>query len=89
VFAPPNGPAGGDIGPRAGVWSYPATVTTSPLVGRPLGLHSLSTASALLARQLGIPADQARWRLETVAESTGMSGTELAELILYRETVAH
>jgi hypothetical protein len=31
-----------------------------------------------------IPVHDARWRLETIAESIGLSGTELAELILYQ-----
>jgi hypothetical protein len=63
------------------------TVTTAG-GQRELGVHSLGTASALLGGQLGITAADARWRLEAVAENMGMSGTELAELVLYRETVA-
>lgn len=50
-------------------------------------MHSLGTASELLGGQLGISAADARWRLETVAENMGMSGTELAELVLYRATL--
>ena len=62
------------------------TVTTNP--ARVLGRHSLSRATELLARQLGITAEDARLRLQLVAENIGLSGTELAELILHRETVA-
>jgi hypothetical protein len=62
-------------------------MTTVP-VWRVLGDHSLDTAASLLGTQLGITAPEARWRLDAVAENLGMSGTELAELILYREAVA-
>jgi hypothetical protein len=62
------------------------TVTTDA-GQRELGVHSLGTASALLGSQLGITAADARWRLEAVAENMGMSGTELAELVLYRNTL--
>jgi hypothetical protein len=61
--------------------------TTIPDVRRGPGAHSLLTAAGLLGRQLGITADAARWRLDTDAENLGMSGTDLAELILYREAV--
>jgi hypothetical protein len=62
-------------------------VTTTTAGGRELGVHSLGTASDLLGGRLGISAADARWRLEAVAESMGMSGTELAELVLYREAL--
>ena len=61
--------------------------TTIPHVWRGPGAHSLLMAAGLLGRQLGITAEAARWRLDTDAENLGMSGTDLAELILYREAV--
>ena len=62
--------------------------TTTADYGRVLGAHSLSRATDLLASQLHITAEEARSRLQRVAENIGLSGTELAELILHRETVA-
>jgi hypothetical protein len=62
--------------------------TTIPDVRQGLGAHTLLTAAGVLGRQLGITAAAARWRLDTDAENLGMSGTDLAELILYRDPVA-
>ena len=61
--------------------------TTNPQVGRALGVHSLAEAADLLARHLGIATDEARLRMQLIADNIGLSGTELAELILYRDTV--
>ncbi len=54
---------------------------------RALGAHSLSDAADVLAEHLGIAHDEARSRLQLVADNIGISGTELAELVLYRETL--
>lgn len=62
--------------------------TTLPDVRQGFDAHSLLTAAGVLASRLGITAADARWRLDTEAENLGMSGTDLAELILYREPVA-
>jgi hypothetical protein len=76
--------SGGD-----GLQAYGQDMTaTLPDVRHGLGSHALLTAAGVLGRQLGITAADARWRLDTDAESLGMSGTDLAELILYREPVA-
>ena len=61
--------------------------TTKPSVGRALGEHSLAEATDLLAGQLGIAQDEARSRLQLIADNIGISGTELAELVLYRDTL--
>ena len=63
-------------------------MTTTANLGRVLGTHSLPRATDLLARQLEITADEARSRLQSIADNIGLSGTELAELILYRDAVA-
>ena len=75
--------SGGDR-PRAYRQDMTATL---PDVRHGLGTHALLTAAGVLGRQLGITAAAARWRLDTDAENLGMSGTDLAELILYREPV--
>jgi len=61
--------------------------TTKPSVGRALGVHSLAEATELLAGQLGIAPEAARSRLQLIADNIGISGTELAELVLYRDTL--
>ena len=63
------------------------SLTTSPS-HRALGAQSLPVAADLLARHLGITASEARSRLRAVADNIGISGTELAELILYRDILA-
>lgn len=50
-------------------------------------MHSLAEAAELLAGQLGIAPDEARSRLQLIADNIGISGTELAELVLYRDTL--
>jgi hypothetical protein len=75
----------GADGPQAYRQDMTATL---PDVRHGLGTHALLTAAGILGRQLGITAADARWRLDTDAENLGMSGTDLAELILYREPVA-
>jgi hypothetical protein len=50
-------------------------------------VHSLAEAAELLAGQLGIAPDEARSRLQLIADNIGISGTELAELVLYRDTL--
>jgi hypothetical protein len=62
--------------------------TMIPDVRHGLDAHSLLTAAGVLGRQLGITPAAARWRLDTEAENLGMSGTDLAELILFRDPVA-
>jgi hypothetical protein len=62
--------------------------TTIPDPWRPLGVHSLSDAADVLADNLGIAHAEARSRLQLVADNIGISGTELAELVLYREALA-
>jgi hypothetical protein len=77
------------ISGAAGPQAYRQGMTaTLPDVRHGLGTHALLTAAGILGRQLGITAADARWRLDTDAENLGMSGTDLAELILYREPVA-
>lgn len=81
--------ATGDICADGGPRAYRRTMTTTlPDVRHGPGAHSLLTAAVVLGRQLGITAAAARWRLDTDAENLGMSGTDLAELILYRDPVA-
>ena len=47
--------------------------------------HPFHAAVELLMARHGISADEARRRLEDVAENLGISGTELAELMLLRD----
>jgi len=74
------------VPPRIGTHSpYRSMVTTAnPHTRRVLGAHSVSTAADLLAARLHFTPTDARSRLQLVADNIGISGFELAELILYR-----
>jgi len=68
-------------------YRFTMSLTTSP-THRALGTQSLPVAADLLARHLGITASEANARLRAVADNIGISGTELAELVLYRDILA-
>ena len=62
-------------------------MTSNPNLQRTLGEHSLSEAADVLAGHLGIAHDEAEVRLQLIADNVGLSGDELAELVLYRDTL--